>query len=204
MTQHFGIWCPDNTPEHKVQHALMHVVSVEWAIAHCRKHRTAVQAGGNIGLWPKRLSEVFRRVITFEPEMATFECLLKNIPATVEAYSEALADKPGTCSLIRKSLGSHRVFFADDGNAVPMTTVDALALDDLDYLQLDIEGYEWHALQGARETIRRCQPLIQIEFRHHTTKYGQSDESVRALLALMGYRRLSKQQGSDEVFGVAA
>ena len=203
MTQHFDIWCPDDTPAHKVQHALMHVQSVEWAIAHCRQRRTAVQAGGNIGLWPRRLADVFRRVITFEPEARTFECLQKNVPPSVEVRGEALADKPGQCSMIRKSLGSHRVFFSD-ADSVPMTTVDALGLDDLDYLQLDIEGYEWHALQGAQDSIRRCHPLIQVEFRRHTTKYGQSDEAVQALLTGWGYRPVSKQQGSDVVFRWAA
>ena len=194
-----GLYWPDDVGT-KWQHALMHVHSVDWAIAHCQQHRTAVQAGGNVGLWPRRLAEVFRRVITFEPEDIVRECLRKNVPASVEVRAEALADKPGACSMIHKSLGSHRVYFADGDNQVPMTTVDALELDDLDFLQLDIEGYEWHALQGAKETIQRCHPLVQLEFRHHTNKYGQSDDSVRGLLVSWGYHLAAKRQGSDEVF----
>lgn len=202
MIQHEGLFWPDDVGE-KWQHALMHVKSVEWAIAHCNRRRTAVQAGGNVGLWPRRLAESFQRVITFEPDARSRECLLLNVPPSVEVHAAALADEPGQCSMIHKSLGSHRVYFTGD-NEIPMETVDSLELDDLDFLQLDIEGYEWHALNGAKKTVDRCHPMIQIEFRHHTNKYGQSDESVRALLATWGYQMLSKQQGSDEVFGVPA
>lgn len=194
-----GFYWPDNVRE-KWKHALMHVRSLEWAMQECRQHRTAVQAGGNVGLWPRRLAQSFQRVITFEPDAISREALMANVPESVEVHAAALADKFGTCSLIRKSLGSHRVFFAEGENAIPMTTVDALGLEDLDYLQLDIEGYEWHALQGAQETIRRCHPLVQVEFRRHATKYGQSDESVRALLVDWGYQQVSTQQGSDVVF----
>lgn len=30
-------------------------------------------------------------------------------------------------------------------------------------IQLDIEGYEADALKGARDTVRRCQPIIVLE-----------------------------------------
>ena len=81
-----------------------------------------------------------------------------------------------------------------------MTTIDSLALTDVDYIQLDIEGSEWVALQGAAETIPRCHPMIQVELRNHTKRYGQSNEAVRALLGSWGYREVSSQQGSDFVF----
>jgi len=195
-----GLWWPDGVRSSQCDHSLTHVRSVEWAIAHCPQKRTAVQAGGNVGLWPRRLSEVFARVITFEPDVVTRECLLANAP-TVEARWEALGDRPGVCALDRQSLGSHRV---TAGDSVPVTTIDALALTDLDFLQLDIEGYEWHALAGAVETIERCCPLIQVELRGFTKAYGKSDFDVQALLASFGYREVSQQPGNDVVFEVAA
>lgn len=167
---------------------------------HCARKRTVVQAGGNVGLWPRRLSERFARVITFEPDIVSRECLIANAP-TVEVRWEALGDRPGLCGIDRQSLGSHRV---TAGDAVPVTTIDALGLTDLDFLQLDIEGYEWHALMGAEQTIARCRPLIQVELRGFTQTYGKSDHDVRALLASFGYREVSQQPGNDVVFEVAA
>lgn len=200
MKQIRGLFWPADVGE-KWRHAFRHVQSVEWAIAQCPRKRTALQAGGNVGLWPRRLAEVFARVITFEPDATSCACLLLNVPTQVQVRSEALGQAPARCSVQRRSLGSHQVV---DGQDIEMTTIDALELQDLDFLQLDIEGYEWHALMGARETIARCRPLIQVELRDFTRKYGQSDAAVRALLASLGYREASRQPGNDVVFKAAA
>ncbi len=196
-----GIWWPDDVGE-KWKHSLKHVRSIEWAIAHCPRTRTALQAGGNIGLWPRRLADVFARVITFEPDATSCACLLLNAAAAasrVEVHGKALGATPGRCNVKHRSLGSHQVV---EGDEVEVTTIDTLGLTDLDFLQLDIEGYEWHALQGAIETLRRCRPLVQVELRGFTEKYGASDAAVRRFLGELGYREVSQQRGNDVVFEV--
>lgn len=198
MTKIQGLWWPDDVAE-KWRHSLQHVRSLEWSLAHCARKRTALQAGGNIGLWPRRMADVFARVITFEPDATSCACLLLNTAAlsNVEVHCEALGQAAARCGVQHRSLGSHQVI---DGDAVPVTTIDALGLTDLDFLQLDIEGYEWHALRGAIATIARCRPLIQLELRGFTEKYGASDDAVRTLLAGLGYHEVSKQRGNDVVF----
>jgi FkbM family methyltransferase len=201
MTKIQGLWWPDGIRDSQWQHSLKHVRSLEWAIAHCPQKRVALQAGGNVGLWPRRLAEVFDRVMTFEPDAPSRSCLLRNVPSSVEVWSVALGDVEGVCGLARQSLGSHCVIRGDD---IQMTTIDALGLPVLDFLQLDIEGYEWHALMGGRETIARCQPVIQLELRNFTEAYGQSDDEVRRLMDSWGYREVAQQPGNDVVFEVAA
>ncbi len=200
MIQIEGLFWPESVGD-RWRHALMHGQSAEWAIARCKRRRTAVQAGGNVGLWPRRLASDFDRVITFEPDAVSRECLERNVPSDVEVRPEALGDMVGVCGLKHRGLGSHRVV---DGDAVTVTTVDALDLADVDYLQLDVEGYEWHALVGATETIARCKPLVQLELRGFVDKYGHTDAEVTAHLASLGYRQVSKQQGSDFVFASRA
>jgi FkbM family methyltransferase len=191
-----GLWWPDDVAE-KWRHSLRHVRSIEWSIAACVQRRTAVQAGGNIGLWPRRLARDFSQVVTFEPDTVSRECLVRNVPETVTVRREALGAAPGACAIRHRSLGAHEVI---EGADVPVTTVDALALDDLDLLQLDVEGYEWHALKGAEQTIARYHPLIQVELRGFTAQYGQSDAAVGHLLGSLGYRVVSEQPGNDFVF----
>lgn len=200
MIQIEGLYWPDDVQD-KWQHALKHVRSVEWAIARCRRRRTAVQAGGNIGLWPRRLAETFTRVITFEPDAISRACLERNVPPTVEVHASALGATVGVCGIAHRSLGSHRVV---DGATVPVTTLDSLAIEDLDYLQLDVEGYEWHALKGAVATITRCRPVIQVELRNFTEKYGQTDAAVLQQLDALGYKPVSRQPGADVVFAQVA
>lgn len=195
-----GFYFPDDVGT-KYLHSFKHARSLEWAIDRCTQHRMAVQAGGNVGLWPKRLSEVFARVISFEPDAISRACLERNVPAGVEVRAEALGAVAGRCAIARQSLGSHQVVTGDKVNVV---TIDSERIDDLDFLQLDVEGYEWHALMGAQDTIRRCQPLIQVELRNFTERYGKSDHEVRTFLSSLGYHEVSQQPGNDVVFEVAA
>lgn len=191
-----GFYWPDDVGD-KYHHSLRHVYSLEWAISACKNRRTAVQAGGNVGIWPKRLGECFERVYTFEPEPISRECLEQNVYKNVIVSGCALGAEMGRCHIRRKSLGSHTV---TAGDSVPVITVDSLKLQDVDLLQLDVEGYEWHALKGATETILRCHPVIQVELRGFTEKFGKTDREVRDLLSDLGYRYATARPGNDHVF----
>jgi len=205
MIKQQGIWWPDTVGD-KWEHALKHVRSIEWAIGRVRRpRRTAVQAGGNVGLWPLRMARDFARVFTFEPEPVSREVLEANIrdmrrpeDGQIIVSECALGDTFGAVGIGRKSLGSHKIQPA--GAGVNQITIDSLKLDDLDLLQLDVEGYEWHALAGAVDTIGRCRPLIQVELRGFTKNYGKTDTEVWDLLGSLGYRLASQQPGSDFVF----
>lgn len=155
------IW-PADTRESQKVHALKHVKTLEHAIGLCKERRTAVQAGGNVGLWPVRLAAKFKRVWTFEPEPVTLKCLEENVAhlPNVEVRPWALGAVKKTCGIERKSLGSHCVI---ETGKTPVIPLDSLNLYDVDLLQLDIEGYEIEALRGGLETIRRCRPVIQVE-----------------------------------------
>lgn len=218
-----GLRLPDGVPLEKWDFSFRHVQSLEWALKHLPKdrRRVAFQAGGNIGLWPRRMASTFARVVSCEPDRRSRECLRANTPAHVEVHGVALGDLPGFCNLKRSSTGSHRVLDVGDAPREPVwlndpsekprelrcephvavVTIDSFQLQELDLLQLDIEGFEWHAITGAAETIARCRPhFIQVELREHTTKYGKSPELVRELLAGHGYREVSRQAGMDFVF----
>ncbi len=204
MKQIQGLWWPDDIGE-KWRYSVDHVRAVDWACRRAAERgrcRTAVQAGGNMGLWPLRLAKCFLRVITFEPDAASAACLLMNVAGhpRIDVRGEALGIVPGHCGIHHRSVGSHQVVAGRD---VEVTTIDALGLEDLDFLQLDVEGYEWHAVAGASDTLARCRPLIQLELRDFTRKYGHSDEEVVARLAALGYRRVSKQGPADVVFEVS-
>lgn len=197
MKKIVNIWWPDDVGE-RWRHSMKHVGSLEFALSRCKRKRTAVQAGGNIGLWPRRMAQAgFDRVITFEPDDVSRACLERNVPDEVIVRPQALGAVPGRCAIDHKSLGSHRVVAGDD---VEVVTVDGLELDDLDLLQLDLEGYEWHALAGAQATLDRCRPLVQVELRNFTSKYGMADADVHSILKKHGYRQVSAQPGNDFVF----
>ncbi len=202
MIQIEGLWWPDTVGD-TWQHALKHVQSADWAIAHCRQPpRRVVQAGGNIGLWPKRYAESFAHVATFEPAAEAWDCLRRNIPegGHVEAFPFALGLASGRCGIKPRGLGGHYVTAGAD---IRVVTLDAFAFTEVDLIQLDVEGSELQALYGAVQTIARWHPLIQVELREsRLQQYGATAASVRRFLSDFGYREVSSQQGSDFVFEV--
>jgi FkbM family methyltransferase len=78
-------------------------------------------------------------------------------------------------------VGQDVSYKAKDLVEVPMTTIDALSLQRLDFFKLDIEGMEIEALEGARETIVRCRPVLHIE------KIKCDQVALSALMNQWGY-----------------
>jgi FkbM family methyltransferase len=48
--------------------------------------------------------------------------------------------------------------------SVNMHTLDSFKLPRLDFVKLDVEGYECQILQGAKETITKCRPWMWVEY----------------------------------------
>lgn len=199
-----GYWWPDDVEE-SWKHALRHVKSIDHAISLCKRTRTAVQAGGNVGLWPVRLAKHFQRVVTFEPEPVSMECLMANIAdlPNVEPVFAAVGEVDGGSNIVRGGLGSHRLMDAPGEPIARVVTIDTYDIKDVDLLQLDVEGYEWHALVGAWRTVQKYHPVIQLEFRDFTKKYGKSDAMIDEMLTQEGYKLVSRQPGSDVVYAYA-
>lgn len=154
-----------------------------WVMARVSGRRTIVQAGGNAGFYVREYAEAFERVITFEPEAVNFHALVRNVDNDNTFFYRAfLADKPMEAPLGEDVLngGAHYLWpdaIPDEckgpSTMVPAMKLDALGLTQVDLIHLDIEGFEYHALLGAFQTVNRCRPWIAIERRAELeTRYG--------------------------------
>ena len=174
--------------------------------------RTAViQAGGNLGIFPKRLAQEFRTVYTFEPAADLFALLQQNAPEmNIVKFQAALGDARGLIGLSRerrdgkqkhgKIKPSHEgITHIAGSGVVPTLRIDDLALPVCDLIYLDIEGWELHAVRGARDTLARCRPVLVVEMNQNAGYVGLTPEEIRAAIAVSGYR-LATRMLSDEVF----
>lgn len=164
----------------------------DWECSHAETIRNlvtdwsvCVQAGGNQGMYPRLLSDMFTHVYTFEPDPLNFHCLVGNCQKdTIYKMQAALGSEVGLARVNRSGMnntGCHTV--STDGECfVPMLTIDSLNLKSCGLFQLDLERYEIHALKGAVETIKRCKPVIQCEC---------GNDEILGFLSQFGYEQVA-------------
>lgn len=54
------------------------------------------------------------------------------------------------------------------GEQIDIVTLDSLGLQKIDYMKIDVEGFEPLIISGGLETIKRCKPKICFEHNHKT------------------------------------
>jgi FkbM family methyltransferase len=169
-------------------------------IAHCRGRDTIVQAGGNVGVWAKRLAAHFRCVLTFEPDRLNYACLLLNdMPANVRSMHAALGAEPGWVGVELHEPDNFGATRVTDSGPVRQIAIDSLALGACDSICLDVEGAELAALRGATQTIERFGPVIIAENKGLGGRYGVEAGQLESFLAGLNYRVID-QMGRDTVF----
>jgi hypothetical protein len=65
---------------------------------------------------------------------------------------------------------------------------DELKLSDVNFIKLDVDGYEYPVLAGGRKMLRRYRPTIALELAPYIhAEHGHSLEALLALLSEIGY-----------------
>lgn len=163
------------------------------SIRFCSRRRTAIDIGAHIGLWSKNLSKEFAKVHSFEPCHEFAELLSKNAP-TVEIHPFALGASEGLIALNieQDNTGATHILRGKEGS-IPLKTLDSFDIHDVDFIKIDVEGYELEVLKGAKELLARESPVIIVE---QKDKYIVPEEgpkaAVKYLINNFGFRVISK------------
>jgi FkbM family methyltransferase len=165
----------------------------------------AIDGGAHVGTWSKLMSALFDRVIAVEPSDDTFECLTANMAAfgctNVEARHCALGAEAGTVTMKLEGRGlqlkNTGARFAERGGTTPCEPIDAWQLPSLGFLKLDVEGSEVNALLGARQTLKRCKPVVLFENKYLWKRYRIPRDAPQDLLTSLGYVKKAKASCDD-------
>lgn len=150
----------------------------------------ALDCGANIGVhtveWAKHMHQ-WGKVIAFEAQEKIYYALAGNLAINnclnASAHFVAVGSKntelkiPVPNYLQPASFGSlelkqhennefigQKIDYSDAAmSIVNQKTIDSFELPRVDLIKIDVEGMEVDVLNGARETIKRCKPIMMIE-----------------------------------------
>lgn len=141
---------------------------VDVALPFLINRRTVIQAGGHVGVWPQRLSKVFDYVVSFEPQLFSWQvcseaCRQRQNTLVING---ALGSTIGVSKVSGEPLSGSACMSTTHGQDTAVYTVDALPVfirHSVDAMFLDVQGCELDVLKGALETIEKQKPLLVLE-----------------------------------------
>lgn len=143
----------------------------------CRKYlqpgAVVLDIGSNIGNHTIFFTKCCggKKVYCFEPMKQTFEILKRNIQENglmkrCVLFRNAVGDQ---CSLMdaklfdENNLGITELEYNPEGS-LECVTIDSLSIKEkVDYIKIDVEGFEDKVILGAKELLKKSHPVIQIE-----------------------------------------
>ena len=148
------------------------------------------------------------QVWAFECSLPALECLARNtahlpqvqiVTAALDAHEHSVAVHQNWISEACNAIAAHEV---DDG--IPAVPLDLFTFTRLDYVKLDLEGYELRALRGAMQTLTQHRPLVVVESGAQLERYGHTHAELMAFMGTLGYdgERLPYQHHYHDVFDV--
>ena len=156
--------------------------------------RKIIDVGAWWGPWSLWWHDKVQSVEIFEPNKDILPKLVNNVGKfqNCEIHHTALGDRHGSVSMqVADHSGTYHVT-GQDGD-IEMKTLDSFAFDNVDIIKIDAEGYELPVLQGAKATISRNRPWIQVEGNKSGERYGRTKVDIKNFLSDLGMTRVIKK-----------
>jgi FkbM family methyltransferase len=175
----------------------------------CRPDADAIDVGANDGSYVLYMRRHARRVVAFEPMPALVRALRRKFRRNVTIEMLALSDSPGTielrmpvvdgivvtgCSTV--SSGASAAYPAFQAIEVAKDRLDNVYKGDAGFIKIDVEGHQQAVLEGAVDTIARCQPRMLVEVEERLSPGGL--KLCRAFFDALAYRGFFVHAGELE------
>ncbi len=167
------------------------------------KGGTVIDAGASLGDHTTTYADLVGprgKVWAFEPNPDSFFCLQCNMGSAhnTTCINRGLSDMPreGLPLILNPNIGASHIALKPSLEDGPSVKVDCFPLDTyiygferVDFIHLDVEGFEAQALIGATRTISKFRPVIVLELNKGCmARTGVSEPIIRELLTnVLGY-----------------
>lgn len=156
--------------------------------------------GGNLGNHAVFFAKFCNAAVTtFEPQSVIYKILRKNIELNapdIVAYNMALGECEGVASIKEydtSNTGGTRIEEASYGD-IKMNSLDSFGYSGIDFIKIDVEGFESKVLKGGRETIINSKPVLWLEV------FPENKKDVWAILTEFGYSFKEQLAEHDYIF----
>ena len=170
------------------EHAIFYIEKILQKL----KDPVCLDIGANIGNHALVMARHSNHVYCFEPQPDVAEMLTKTINENnlqnIKVFCVGLSDQEQTLTFYKNLDGNDgsSTFIADmkaknyETNHLACVIGDKLLqenhIDKIDFIKIDVEGYEYPALNGLRQTIMHSRPVIMMEWNNAATK-AQFDQN---------------------------
>lgn len=151
----------------------------------CDGDSIALDVGANLGLTALALSRIAQqgRVLAFEPVAAAYALLARNIinnatsqqTNNIDAFNIALGNSNGFANMFVNDRNYATSFVVNTSTEQKAGQVPLQRLDDfvtqqgitrVDFIKIDVEGFELDVLAGASALLARDKPTVLLEMNH--------------------------------------
>lgn len=173
--------------------------------------RRIVDVGANVGTNTMEYATWAQQVEAFECLDTTFDLLEHNVMTNrvsstagvpwyknastamtgqITLHRTAVMDRVGSAFVSERERGLSSFVRFDTGDQVCGTaTIDSFNWNNVDIIKADTEGTEWLVIQGAKNTIESCRPVVQVEVWGWEKRFGLNNQDLLDYFRSIGYRQ---------------
>lgn len=184
------------------------IETLEFLRLHYHRFNYIIDVGSNMGnhvlFYCQNLNP--KKVYCFEPNEINRTTLQKNIELNrlddiVTVYPVALGEEVGKgieTNFWLKNTGMNRIskISPEDNNenSIEIKRLDDFNIQQVDFIKIDVEGFEVAVLKGAAQTIRKYKPVLMIEV------FETNRTEVDELLNNFGYKKLITLEVYNDIY----
>ncbi|MEP7300927.1 MAG: FkbM family methyltransferase [Caldimonas sp.] len=143
---------------------------------------TILDIGANIGCTALLFADIAKQVVAFEPSPTTFAFLQRNVRTSghrnLQLKNFGLGEHAGEFTLTYAPSNRSGGFVSDQTKASQGHTVERIEIREtdeaieslgggkIDFIKIDVEGFEGHVLRGASRTLEAHRPTVCLELNH--------------------------------------
>lgn len=178
-------------------------IESQFILNNLKSNDTFIDIGANIGYFSLLASTVTDKVYCIEAVPSTYNMLQNNIKFNqrdIKAFNIAMSgsDNDGELLFPKNPSPKNHVLNSKKLDNTETILVKSKSFDlfvmengikQIDFIKIDIEGYEYFFLEGARKSIEKNDPIILIEIEDsRTQKFGIKAEKIFDYFKSLNYR----------------